>query len=70
MSEDKELRAFARHARAAGFCARGGLKVLKRYGIKPATAAAEGVPLSVLEATDDALALRVVQIVREEAARG
>jgi hypothetical protein len=54
------------HVRAAGFCAAGARTWLERHRIDLMRFIHQGVPASELEATGDALALRVAAIARED----
>jgi hypothetical protein len=59
-----------RHIRAAGLCASGARAWFARYGLDWNTFLSPGLPAPVIEATGDALALRVAAIAREEMPRG
>lgn len=58
------------HARAARFCARGMRAFAKHHGLDWEKFRTEGVPVSTLEATGDALALAVAAKAREAANHG
>lgn len=55
------------HLRRVHFCARGARAFCARYGLDWARFVREGLPVSELEATGDALATRVCALAREEA---
>jgi hypothetical protein len=59
-----------RHVRMAGGCAEGARVFLRRHGISDREFFLRGLPIDVVEATGDAMALRVAQAAREEAERG
>lgn len=59
-----------RHVRAAGYCARGVRQMAERHHLDLRRFCREGLPASQLEATGDALCLRVAAKAREEAAHG
>lgn len=54
------------HLRSAGLCARGGREWAARYGLDWHAFRAQGIPAAELEATGDALALKVAAIARAE----
>lgn len=54
------------HVRAANLCSRGLRDWLKRYGLDQATFLRGEYPASVIEATGDALGMRVAAIARAE----
>jgi hypothetical protein len=56
-----------RHVRAARLCAGGARAWFKHYGLDHNDFLANGIPVSVLEATGDPLALRAVAAAKEEA---
>jgi hypothetical protein len=56
-----------RHVRAARLCTRGARAWFKLYDLDYNDFLANGICVSVLEATDDPLALRAVEAAREEA---
>lgn len=58
------------HLRAAGYCNREPRIWFKRHGLNWSVFATEGLPASVLIATGDPLAMRVVEIAQKEAADG
>jgi hypothetical protein len=58
------------HARAAHFCARGMRAFAARHGLDWEQLRTEGVPVSTLEATGDALAMAVAAKAREAADHG
>lgn len=58
------------HARAAGFCASGLRAFAVRHGLDWKQCRTEGLPVSTLEATGDALALAVAAKAREAALHG
>lgn len=66
MTEPEPVATMA-HARAAGFCARGVRAFATRHGLDMQQFRTRGLPVSALEATGDALALRVVAIARDTA---
>jgi hypothetical protein len=53
-----------------GFCAQGGREWFAYYGLEWSAFVRDGIEAEVLEATGDALALRVIAFAREDAARG
>ncbi|MBT2748591.1 hypothetical protein J7J64_19415 [Lysobacter sp. ISL-42] len=53
-----------------GFCAQGGREWFAYYGLSWSDFVRDGIEAEVLQATGDALALRVIAFAREEAARG
>jgi hypothetical protein len=59
-----------RHLRAAGMCSREPRRWFKQQGLNWSDFATEGLPASVLIATADPLALKVVEIAQREAADG
>lgn len=65
MSDDFVVR--ISHLRAAGMCNRQPRLWFKQQGLSWSTFATEGLPASVLIATNDPLALKVVEIARKEA---
>jgi hypothetical protein len=58
------------HARAVHFCARGMRAFAARHGLDWKRFHTEGLPVSTLEATGDALALAVAAKAREAASHG
>ncbi len=52
------------HLREAGLCARGGREWAARYGLDWNTFRTQGLPVETLEATGDALALKVAAVAR------
>jgi hypothetical protein len=54
------------HLRLANLCSRGARMWFSRMGLDYGLFLREGYPASTLEATNDALALRVCQVAREE----
>lgn len=58
------------HLRAADFCRRGARAWFQHYDLPWGEFLENGLPVEQIEATGDALALRVAQIAREEAADG
>jgi hypothetical protein len=58
------------HIRAAGYCARGLRPFLERHGIDRRQLVSCGIPVSVVEATGDAMAMRVAEIARKEVSNG
>lgn len=58
------------HVRAAGLCARGARMLAARYGADWPRFLRDGAAVEVVESVGDALAMRVAQIARMEAARG
>lgn len=70
------LRIYMRHARAARLdgrpvtCAPGIRAWCALHGVDLRVLATDGLPIAQVEAIDDAFARRVVQIARQEAARG
>lgn len=57
------------HVRAAGFCAKGVRALARRHHLDLQRFCREGLPVSALEATGDALCIAVAAKAREEAAR-
>lgn len=57
-----------KHLRAAGMCNREPRIFCKRHGISWSDFVTEGLPEEVLVATGDALAMKVVEIARRDAA--
>lgn len=55
------------HMREAKFCARGGRVVAARYNLDFLHFVTQGYPASVLEATGDAMLIKLATIAREEA---
>lgn len=53
-----------RHVRQAGMCARGARAFAKKYELDWSSFLKNGIPASKLEATGDALALKVVEVAR------
>ena len=62
-----ELRVTMRHVRAAKLCSRGARAWFIQYKLDYNDFLANGIPVSVLEARGDPLALRAVAAAREEA---
>lgn len=58
------------HMREANLCARGGRRVAERYGLDFKEFATKGLPASKLEATGDAMLIKLAQMAREEVADG
>lgn len=56
-----------RHLREANFCSRGARMWFSQRGLDYNTFLKEGLPVETLEATGDALAMRVCALAREEA---
>ena len=54
----------------AGFCAQGGREWFAYYGLDWSAFVRDGIEAEAIEATGDALGLRLVAFAREEAARG
>jgi hypothetical protein len=63
-----EIRATMRHLRALKFCSYGGRQFFARYGLDWSAFLREGIAVSDLEATGDALCLRLASYARTEAA--
>jgi hypothetical protein len=59
-----------RHLRAAEFCTGGAREWFRRHGLDWNAFLSPGLPAATLEATGDALALRVAGLAREEARDG
>lgn len=59
-----EPRVYMRHIRQAGMCAHGIRAFANRHGIDFKEFVENGLPVSVLEATGDAMALKVVEIAK------
>lgn len=57
-----ELRVTMSHARQAKMCSRGVREFCKRYGIDYDEFLNDGVPVSIVEATGDAMALECVKV--------
>ena len=53
-----------RHVRAARMCSKGARAFFVRHGLDWATFVRVGLPAEVIEATGDAMALRVVEVAR------
>lgn len=62
-----EPRVTMAHIRRVNFCSRGARAFFERYGLDWSAFLREGIPVSELEATGDALASRVCVLVRQEA---
>lgn len=62
-----EVIATVKHLREAGLCARGGRDWCARYGLDWDQLRHHGIPAAELEATGDALALKVAAVARAEA---
>jgi len=61
------LRIYVRHLRAAGMCNREPRRWFKQQGLSWSDFVTEGIPVDVVLATGDPLALRVVEVARKEA---
>lgn len=59
-----------KHMRAAGICVRGAREYFAQEGLDWRTFVREGLPASVFEATQSAVAMRAVAIARKEADHG
>jgi hypothetical protein len=55
-----------RHVRAAGQCRRGAKAFAERHGLDWDEFRVNGLPASVVEATGDALAIKVAEVAREQ----
>lgn len=55
-----------RHVRTLDLCSRGTRAWFKRYDLDFNTFLAEGLPVEVIEATEDELGYRVARIARQE----
>lgn len=64
-----ELRVYMRHLRAEKLCSGGAREWWKRHDLNWSHFLANGIEASVLEATGDAFALRVVERARTEDGR-
>lgn len=53
-----------RHVRAAKMCSRGGREFARRHGLDWERFLREGIPAEQLEATGDAMALKLVEVAR------
>lgn len=62
-----EIRVTMEHVRRVHFCSRGARAFFQRYGLDWQAFLRDGIPASELDATGDALAVRVCQLAREEA---
>ena len=58
------------HVRACGFCARGVRQFSDLHGLDLHRFCSEGLPVSILEATGDALAMAVAAKARDEVENG
>lgn len=67
MSGDAPVLVTMRHVRAARMCSRGARRFFERYGLDWSTFLREGLPAETIEATGDAMALRVTRVARDEA---
>lgn len=67
MGDDVVVR--VEHLRKARMCSRGARAWAQRYGIDYVKFLHDGVPASELEATGDALGMKLAAVAREEAAR-
>lgn len=65
MSAEEPLIITMKDVRAANMCGGGTRKFLADHGFDLSTFLKEGLPAEVLEATGDALALKVVEVARE-----
>lgn len=71
MSEPSGIRVTVRHIRAAlDGCYPGARAFARRHGLDAHEMVRNGLPVEQIEATGDAMALRVAAYAREEAARG
>lgn len=61
---------YHRHIAALRYCNRGARAFFARHGLDWAAFLASGIPAHELEATGDAMALKVVDRAREEAGSG
>ena len=69
MEVTSEIRVYMRHIRAANFCRDGMKDWFNHYGIDW-RGLRQGIPIEVLEATGDKLALDVVKVARDEHGQG
>ncbi len=66
----EEPRVHFRHVRKAKLCARGARAWFRQRGLDYAAFVADGLPVSEIEALNDALGNRVAAIARQEATHG
>lgn len=68
----ESVRVYMRHMRhpSIAYCVPGLRDFFRRHGLAFGRFAREGIPAEELEATGDAMAVKVAQFAREEAARG
>lgn len=59
------IRVKMNHIRAAKMCSRGARQWFERHGLDWSTFLREGLPVEEIEATGDAMALRVARVARE-----
>lgn len=59
-----------RHVRQAAGCARGTMAFFRRHGLDLHRFCASGLPAEEIEATGDAMAIRIAAMARAEAGRG
>jgi hypothetical protein len=64
VSTEQPLIITMRHVRAAKMCSRGGRAFAERHGLDWDRFLREGIPAEQLEATGDAMALKLVEIAR------
>ena len=65
-----EVQVFPRHARDAGLCISGAKTWIEEHGFNWRDFVRNGLPASVLVATNDDLAMRTVEAARKEAENG